>query len=159
MSGGFAPSFKIHCGDCEYKSSDLLAPESLAKKFKPAPEVVIPVTNVLLTDEVFVAPLRVHLRFEPPVLHARGHHRTDVVAVLKLPRGFDARDVDIGTVHLNGVVPVRERLRARGKVLKLSFDRSAVLAALGPGRKVEVRVSGELKGLPFEAKAKVKVKR
>ncbi|KAH8052058.1 phosphatase [Aureococcus anophagefferens] len=55
MSGGFAPSFKIHCGDCEYKSSDLLAPESLAKKFKPAPEVVIPVTNVLLTDEVFVA--------------------------------------------------------------------------------------------------------
>ena len=55
MSGGFAPSFKIHCGDCEYKSSDLLAPEGLAKKFKPAPEVVIPVTNVLLTDEVFVA--------------------------------------------------------------------------------------------------------
>jgi len=51
----FSPSFKIRCADYEYKSSDLLAAEGLATTFKPSPDLVIPVSKALLTDEVFVA--------------------------------------------------------------------------------------------------------
>ena len=42
--------FKLECGDIEYKSSEILA----CKTFKSAPLVVVPVPNVLLTDEVSV---------------------------------------------------------------------------------------------------------
>jgi hypothetical protein len=133
-----------------------------------APFLTVGVNHVTLTGRagtrdlegssvVEVTPLGADLRIAPHTLHRRscGH---DVLAVVTFGSGVPAREVDASSIRLNGTVPVERVLWAPGRVLFLKFDRSEVLGTLPTGRSVEVRVTGTLHGLPFEAVGHVRVR-
>ena len=74
-----------------------------------------------------------------------------IIATIELPRGYDPTKVVLSTVKLLGTVPCDERSGRIGDFnrnnipdLRLRFERSAVLAALPDGKRVDVPISGEI---------------
>jgi hypothetical protein len=105
---------------------------------------------------IVVSPLRASLHVAPRVLKRRscGH---DVLAIVSFARGVSAREVDPSSLRLNRTVRVKRVLSSSGHHLVLKFDRGEVLGVLPKGKKVEVRVTGEAHGIPFEAVDHVRV--
>ena len=68
--------------------------------------------------------------------------------------GYTAHDIDVSTVRANGV-PVAPGTTPKyvsgGEGVALKFDRSAVVATLGPGSKEPVLISGDIGANCFEA--------
>ena len=80
------------------------------------------------------------------------------MADLRVADCMDARDIDVSSIRLNGTVRVKSVIvRQHGK-LRVSFDRSKVLAVLSPACEVEIRLSGTIMGVPFVAKDVIEVK-
>ncbi len=100
------------------------------------------------TGPIEVLPLGAQLRVTPRTLQRRSCGE-DVLATLTFAEGLSASAVDVATVRLNGVVPVERVVRACGRELKVKFDRGAAIAVLPVGSRVEVRVTGTLRGVPF----------
>ncbi len=133
-----------------------------------APFLHVGVNHVTLTGKagatdlegsniIEVTPLRADLRVLPRTLRRRscGH---DILAIVTFASGVPAREVDASSIRLNETVPAKRVLWAPGRVLLLKFDRSDVLGVVPTGRSVEVRVTGTLHGLPFEAVDHVRVR-
>ena len=76
---------------------------------------------------------------------------------MTLAAGVRADDVEVSSVRLNGTVLARRVVSALGRILHLKFDRSDVLGVLPTGHSVEVRVTGTLRGIPFEGVDHVRV--
>jgi hypothetical protein len=100
------------------------------------------------TGPIEVLPLGAQLRVTPRTLQRRACGE-DVMATVTFAQGLSASAVEIASVRLNGVVPVKRVVRACGRELKVKFDRGAAIAVLPIGPKVEVRVTGTLRGVPF----------
>ncbi len=88
------------------------------------------------------------LQVKPGTLQRRACGQ-DVLARLSFAEHVDARQVEVRSIRLNGVVAVERVVEAHGRVLIVTFDRAAVLGVLRPGKSVEVRMTGMLAGLPF----------
>jgi hypothetical protein len=108
------------------------------------------------TGRLEVAPLSTTLRITPRTLVRRSCGE-DVLARITFPEGVAASQVEIGSVRLNGVVPVERVVRASGRELQVKFDRAAAIGVLPPGYSVEVRVTGTIRGLPFVGVDHIKV--
>jgi hypothetical protein len=104
--------------------------------------------EVQATGRLEVLPLSTSLRVTPRTLERRSWGE-DVLARITFADGVAATQVEIGSVRLNGVVPVERLVHANGRELQMKFDRAAVIGILLPGASVEVRVTGTLRGLPF----------
>ena len=87
------------------------------------------------------------LRVTPRTLQRRSCGE-EVLARITFADGVAASQVDIGSVRLNGVVPVERVVHVSGRELKVKFDRAAVIGILLPGASVEVRVTGTIRGAP-----------
>jgi hypothetical protein len=97
----------------------------------------------------------VDLEVTPTTLSRRGSG--DVKARLSFGDGLKAHDVDVASLRLNGSVKVKRVVEDEGRTLQLTFDRRAVLATVPNGTSVEIRVTGKVRGLSFEAKDRIKV--
>lgn len=95
-----------------------------------------------------IAPLQAALRVTPRTIQKRSCG-DDVLAQLTFEVGVSAMDVSVGSIRLNGVVPVERVVSRNGRELKVKFDRAAVNRVLPTGQSVEVRVTGTVQGLPF----------
>lgn len=106
---------------------------------------------------IHVAPLETDLVILPRVLrrHCWGRH---VLAIVTFAHGVDTRDLDASSVRLNDVVPAKRIVWAFGRKALVKFDRAEVIRVLPPGPSVEVRITGTLRGLPFEGIDHVRVK-
>ena len=73
---------------------------------------------------------------------------------------FDANDIDIASVRLNGVAPEpgTAKIEHHGEQLKIRFDRAAIHATLFPGKDVPMFVTGDFGSECFEAIDHIKVK-
>ncbi len=125
------------------------------------------------TIHVSPAGIAVNVEIEPETLNGKDRGRW-VLATIELPHGYDASDVDISSIRLEGTVPAEpwpyELKRRRSEqgcdadhrehdhgVLKVRFPRRAVLDVLPAGRRVPVHVNGRVKGTPFEGMDFVRV--
>ena len=89
--------------------------------------------------------------FDPDTLHLVCDGKI-VTVYIELPMGYDAGQIDVSTIVLNGVVPALEKPINVGDHdrdgvpdLMVKFNRSDVQDVLEPGGdEVEVTVSGEL---------------
>jgi hypothetical protein len=104
---------------------------------------------------ISVTPPRTDLHIKPDLLKHKNRHQ-DVEARLKFKKPLQGRAVEIESVRLNETVPVKRVVRY-DRDLVVTFDRSAVDAVLPTGKRVEVRVSGLVAGLPFTGVDQVKV--
>jgi hypothetical protein len=100
------------------------------------------------TGTIEVLALAADLRVTPRTLQRRSCGE-DVQARITFAEGLYASKVSVSSVRLNGVVPVKRVVHAKGRELLVKFDRAAVVGVLSPGDHVEVRVTGTLQGLPF----------
>jgi hypothetical protein len=105
-----------------------------------------------------VGPVHPWLHVLPRVLW-RFNRCQDLVAWIQLHGPFRAEDVDVDTIRLNGTVSVDRVVWRFRRHLVVTFDRAAVDAVLPTGHHVEVRVTGVVDGLPFEAKDDIRVVR
>jgi hypothetical protein len=94
-------------------------------------------------------------------LKSKGNYVTDYI---ELPEGYDAKEIDISSVRLNGTVPALAKPTAIGDYdkdgkpdLMVKFDRAAVQQILAVGDQVEVTISGKVLGIDFEGSDIVKV--
>ena len=96
------------------------------------------------------------------------------MAKIELPHGYLAKDVDIGSIRLEGTVPAEpwpyhyehhhhkhgcdhNRHGHDHEVLMVKFKRSEVIAVLPEGRHVPVHVTGMVNTTPFEGVDVIKV--
>jgi hypothetical protein len=100
------------------------------------------------TGRLEVLALATSLRVTPRTLQRRSCGE-EVLARITFAEGIAASQVEIGSVRLNGVVPVERVVYASGRELKVKFDRAAAIGILKPGASVEVRVTGTIRGLAF----------
>jgi hypothetical protein len=88
---------------------------------------------------------------------SRWNRRHDLVAWVGFKKPLRGRDVEIESVRLNESVPVKRVVLRFWQFLVVTFDRAAVDAVLPKGKRVEVRVSGVVDGLPFTGVDRVRV--
>jgi hypothetical protein len=102
--------------------------------------------------------------FNPDTLNLKSKGKV-VTVYIELPEGYDAEEIDISTVMLNGIVPAWAHPTDVGDYdsdgvsdLMVKFDRSDVQNVLAPGNEVEVTVSGQLTdGTSFEGADTIRV--
>ena len=70
---------------------------------------------------------------------------------------MDEDDIDVTSLRLNETVPVKRVVSSSRDKLIVKFDRAAVLGVLPDGERVEVRVSGTVRGQPFTARDHIRV--
>ncbi|UCF79413.1 MAG: M20/M25/M40 family metallo-hydrolase [Candidatus Eiseniibacteriota bacterium] len=94
-------------------------------------------------------------------LQSRGRY---VTCRIELPRGLPVTDIDVPTVRLNGSVSAEADScslgdhDSNGRVdVVVKFDRERVQEVLPKGDAVEVAVTGEAGGLPFEGRDTIRV--
>lgn len=104
-----------------------------------------------------VLPPRVTLTMSPRTLKLSSSGQT-VQAHLSLEGCGSNADFDLASLRLNESVPIERVVSRPGRYdLIVKFDRAAVAAVLSPGARVEVRVGGLARGLPFVAVDYIKV--
>ena len=94
--------------------------------------------------------------FDPDTLN-RTSNGTWVVAYIELPQGYNAKDINVSSVKLEGTIPAETKPTAVGDHdkdgipdLMVKFKRSDVIAALNAGEKIPVHISGTLGTVTFE---------
>lgn len=110
--------------------------------------------------------ITVDIAFEPETLNQKSNG--DWVTVeIELPHGYNASDIDIASIRLEGTIPAVEWPYEKGKrrhehgcehehaehdhsKLKVKFRRSDVIAVLPAGNLVQVHITGTVAGTQFE---------
>lgn len=107
--------------------------------------------------------LRATTDFDPNTLNLKSKHKY-VTAYIELPPGFDARQIDISSIRLNGIVPPLPKPTGIGDDdsdsvpdLMVKFDASAVKSLLAPGDEVEIIITGEVAGIGFQGTDTIRV--
>jgi len=108
-------------------------------------------TTVTIMLNQSPSPPRIEFDFEPATLNAASLGRW-VTGVLTPSAPRSARDIDIASIRLNGVVPVdpsapaivRRRGRDSSGGLVVKFDRAEVARTVTAGERVPITVTGEL---------------
>ncbi|MEW6593085.1 MAG: hypothetical protein AB1305_05375 [Candidatus Hadarchaeota archaeon] len=92
---------------------------------------------------------------KPDTLNMRSEGRW-ITAYIELPEGYNVREIDVGSILLNGLVKAELRPTRIGDHdddgvmdLKVKFDRAAVQALFKPGY-AELKVTGKVGALNFE---------
>ncbi|MHB8843400.1 MAG: CARDB domain-containing protein [Nitrospirota bacterium] len=110
--------------------------------------------------------ITVDLEIEPETLNQQSNGNW-VMAEIELPHGYNASDVDISSIRLEGTVPAVAKPYEQKKrhhdhgcdadhsehdhgEIKVKFSRSAVIDVLPAGDHVPVHVTGTVAGTPFE---------
>ena len=117
-------------------------------------------------------PVNVHVRYCPRTLNLRSRGRW-ITAIIKLPKGCKAKDVNVSSIKLNGTIPadLKRHLvldKGRSHLLILKFDRRAVielvknsLEQIGCNKrfvKVSLTITGNfLDGLPFYGTNRIRI--
>jgi peptidoglycan hydrolase-like protein with peptidoglycan-binding domain len=113
-------------------------------------------TGSELTGDEFTLKTETIIDFDPDTLNlkAKGEY---VTAYIELPMGYDATQIDISSIRLNGTVPalakptqVGDYDRDRIPDLMVKFSRAAVKSLLTPGNQVEITITGQVAGIGFE---------
>ena len=103
-------------------------------------------------------PMRFH--FEPATLNTRSRGRWVMGSLLPAPP-HSARDIDIASIRLNGVVPVDPTaprlIRGGGSELVVRFDRTDVAASVRAGARTPMNVTGTMGGESFAGSDTVRV--
>lgn len=123
--------------------------------------------------QVTTATVEATVDFDPDTLNLKGKGKW-ITVYIELPEGYDVYDININTVVLNGEVPaesdpkygfVRDPAGRIGDYdddgtpdCMVKFDRSAVQGILGVGDAVEITVTGQVAGTPFEGSDIIRVK-
>ncbi|MDH4269340.1 MAG: leucine-rich repeat domain-containing protein [Dehalococcoidia bacterium] len=103
------------------------------------------------------------IEFAPDVLNLRSKGQF-LTAYIELPPGYDAGQIDVSSIRLNGTVPALTKPTAISDYdsdgipdLMVKFDRAAVEALLMPASQVEMTIMGEVAGIAFEGSDTVRV--
>jgi hypothetical protein len=108
------------------------------------------------TGRLDVRAIQADLHVSPQTL-SRHSHGSDVEAQMTLCCDLDATEISAASLRLNGrLSPTRIVSSSRHKLVA-KFDRAAVIAILPTGEHVEVRVTGTVRGVPFESKDTIRV--
>ncbi|MHB8844499.1 MAG: carboxypeptidase regulatory-like domain-containing protein, partial [Nitrospirota bacterium] len=110
--------------------------------------------------------ITVNIEIEPETLNQKSSGNW-IMAEIELPHGYNAADVDIALIRLEGSVPAVTRPYEQKKrhldhgcsadsrehdhgLIKVKFDRSAVINLLPAGDHVPVHITGAVAGTTFE---------
>jgi len=100
---------------------------------------------------------------DPETLNIKVNSRF-VTAYIELPTGYNVSQIDISSIRLNGTVSALTKPTAIGdydsdgtRDLMIKFDASAVRSLLTPGNQVEITITGEVAGIPFEGTDTIRV--
>ena len=111
----------------------------------------------------YVLVIEATVDFHPETLNLKGKGRV-VTVYIELPEGYDANDIDIGTVLLNGAVEAESKPVTIGdhngnsiNDLMVKFDRAAVQEILTAGNQVEITITGEVAGIAFKGSDTIRV--
>jgi hypothetical protein len=104
-----------------------------------------------------VRALDLDVRITPETLD-RSAHGGDVRAHIELDGGLRGTDVVLGSLRLQGVVPVTRVVQVGQRHLIVEFDRAQVLARLPNGSRVKVQVTGKVGRVTFVANDEIRVK-
>jgi hypothetical protein len=87
-----------------------------------------------------------------------------VTVYLELPEGYDVRQVNVSSIMLNGILPALAKPTEVADYdgdgvpdLMVKFDRAAVQDILTVGDQVEITITGEVAGIPFEGSDIIRV--
>lgn len=101
--------------------------------------------------------------FGPDVLNMDAE-RKYTTAYIELPLGYDITQIDVSSVSLNGAVPalpdpteIGDHDKDSIPDLMVKFDWAAVQYVLTTGEEVDVTITGEVAGIPFEGSDTVRV--
>ncbi|MHC4750240.1 MAG: choice-of-anchor Q domain-containing protein [Planctomycetota bacterium] len=146
-------------------------------KFEPETITFIASTSntddvIVIVDgvEIVLAPgeskmfIRAGIDIDPDTLNLDSKGKW-ITCYIELPEGFDAGDIDVSTIMLNGEVPAEPHPTAVGDYdgdgvadLMVKFDRSATETLLEVGDAVQISVSGQLiDGTVFEGSDTIRV--
>lgn len=104
---------------------------------------------------VEMAGLKARADFTPAIFStATRHPRVE----LRLRGCYRHTAIDVDSIRLNGVVPVRKLISSTNARTIVEFDRDAALAVLPIGSRVEIVVTGLSHGQPFRAVDYIRVK-
>ncbi len=127
------------------------------------------------TTHIAQTSIRVEIEFEPETLNKKSEGKW-VKVELELPHGYNAKDIDISSIRLEGAVLAvpwphhikdhhhdhgcdHERHEHSHSELTVKFKRSDVIAALPEGRHVPVHVTGTIGTMNFEGVDVIRVMR
>lgn len=106
-------------------------------------------------------PIAADFAFHPHALHLDAREKL-VTGKVRLPAPFDASQIDVSSIRLNGVVSVSTarppRIEGNGRALAVAFEWAEVKATLAPGHDVPVRIHGLLAGQRFSGTDLVNVR-
>ena len=118
-----------------------------------------------------LSPISVDVLYCPRTLNLKSHGRW-ITALIKLPYGYDASDVDFSSIKLNATIPVARKLRVAsdcsdGRLLIAKFSRAEVIELVSNAfrgqcsvkmPKVVLTVTGCFSdGTPFQGSNKIRV--
>jgi len=116
-----------------------------------------------LTQDEFILQTATVIDFDPDTLNLKSKEKF-VTVYIELPPGYDASQIDISSIKLNGTVPVLTRPTRvddydKDSVpdLMVKFDGLAVEDILTVGEEVEVTITGEVAGITFEGGDNIRV--
>ena len=99
---------------------------------------------------------------DPDILNLKSKGRW-ITAYIELPEDYNASDIDISTVVLNGEIPAELHPTEIGDYdtdgiidLMVKFDRASIIELLDTGE-VTLTITGEVNGTPFEGNDTIKV--
>jgi hypothetical protein len=103
-----------------------------------------------------VTPIPATIDINPDTLNVKSNGEW-ITAYIELPEGYDVADIDVSTILLEDEIPAEAYPTGIGDYdydgiadLMVKFDRSVVQEILEPGEEVEITVTGEVAGTPFE---------
>jgi uncharacterized repeat protein (TIGR02543 family) len=122
------------------------------------------VTYVPVNLAVYL-PIQGSIDFEPDLIKLNPKAKGGFVeAYIELPEGFDAQQIDISSIRLNGTVsalpkPTKLGDHDRDGVpdLMVRFSRAAVESLLTPGGQVQITIAGQVAGIGFRGTDTIQV--
>jgi len=117
-----------------------------------------------------LTPVNVYVRFCPRTLNLKSRGKW-ITAIVRLPKEYNASDVDISSILINGTVPADQRhyiICKRWNLIVLKFNRTAIIELIKESLngtvckeksvKVLLTLTGKfLDGTPFQGKDKIRV--
>ena len=87
-----------------------------------------------------------------------------ITCYIELPEGYDVADIDVSTIKIEGGVTAALHPSTIGDNdgdgvgdLMVKFDRGEVQDILETGNEIEMSISGEVDGIPFEGNDTIRV--
>ena len=109
------------------------------------------------------APIEAIIDIDPDTLNLKSSGEW-ITAYIELPEGYDVADIDVSTVLLEDTISAEANPTKIGDYddddvadLMVKFDRQEVIAIVDAGDQVEITVTGEVVGAPFEGSDTIRV--